>query len=388
MAVERITPKALAESFRQDRFLDKRPGPLAGRCLLDGVEFLRIEGEDKINPDFRVVVNAHAIRLCWQCAIDLKDHAAVDFLKPIISQAFARIAQKRGSKPPYYGDDFWDWSYVLDAQLLALTEKNETLTGRVVAEEIRILYDSTVQSLAGGTGPFLGRPEEWYGPAILTAIFRLLDKAKNAGLPFPRVQGMDIDTCLEKLKEMACEPLSGDFYRGRPVRHDQLHWHLGQVAGQFPERFKAEPTSVAALMAIEPVRILSDPNRAYALARMIQGTFALQQQNATGSAITLLLESSENLDRAFGRGLISSQVKASLNVLEGLWPSLQPQDREDVAKMLKAIVAFRQSEVHDASGQAKKPKKVRSDAAGAEAPRLPPITKKFAVAVLGLERIR
>jgi hypothetical protein len=329
-----MTPRALAEIDR--RFTDERAAALAGRCLLDGIEFLSTKREPLYNE---VVVYSHAIRLCWQCAADLDDRNTLEHLKKPIDAAVTFIRDSRKAKAPFFGDDFWDWSYVLEALLIARRKAGVGLTEDEVGRELEIFYRELANRLRSASGPFELSAGEWYGPAIPAAIHRLLGLAvADYGINFPVLEGLSVETCKKQLKALAIEPVRDGKYRAKAVVPSYVHWHLGQVAAQFPTEFAAQGgESSDTLEDLSDVRSDGQPDQAYALARIIQASSSIDE--ATKEDALKLLYASELQGRSFGHGLIGQSVKASLNVLDGLWPTLNAADRNEIGRMLKAFFA-------------------------------------------------
>lgn len=358
MAFTRITSHELASATKgASQFEAQLPGALAGRCLVDGFEFLTLDDSERDDFEYGVVVNAHAIRLCWSYARELKNQAAVDFLQKYIGDAFSRINKQRNKAAPFFGEDFWDWAYVLDAQVTARIEGQETMTGVNVEDEINLLYEEVARRLGVGRGPFVHDEKEWYGPAIPTAVYRVLNRAKQlSGFTFDKNVSIAISVCLQQLEAMAREPIQGGKYRNRDFKAAYFHWHIGQVAEAFPDAVLSDPTAMKALFDLGSMKMLPEPARSYALARALQGATALGKKDDSSAIIETLCRDSENQKRRFGKGLIGENVKASLNVLEGLWPSLGERDLKIAAKMLDAIVEVRISAAVTATGAASTPK--------------------------------
>src|SRR5262245_26331803 len=90
-------------------FGEKTSKGLAGRCLLDVLEYLR--AIPPFTAEFREVTNAHAIRLVCQCLSDPNLHAGkiLQRMKPHVLQTCRQLREARKDTVPHYGDDFWDW---------------------------------------------------------------------------------------------------------------------------------------------------------------------------------------------------------------------------------------------------------------------------------------
>ena len=306
--------------------------------MLDGIEFLALDHTEV--DDHGVVTCAHAVRLCWSYGTAGKP-AVEDYLRPLIDETVKYIRDQRNSDVPFFGDDFWDWSYVLDALYTGWKANPASGLRDWLRKELQIFFEEVVKR--SSTGPFVTKPQdmkdEWYGPAIPTAVYRLLTETE-ADFPLNEFGGVNVSQCRAVLKQLALQPVIGKQYLGRTVKPDYLHWHLGQVAAQFPSEFRAQGTaSTAALSNLEDFED-KEPHRAYALARVIQGSFALNDTKTVGRA-QVMLQECERDGRSFGIGQVSSFVKASLNALEGLWPSLNQSERDEASRMVDTLIRWR-----------------------------------------------
>jgi hypothetical protein len=81
-------------------FTEKSPTALAGRCLLDVLEYLRTD--PKLPGRFRHVTNAHAIRLACRYLVDEHlDHKVVlDRFAHHIQDVTRRLRESRNDSPP------------------------------------------------------------------------------------------------------------------------------------------------------------------------------------------------------------------------------------------------------------------------------------------------
>jgi len=89
-------------------FTEKTSAALAGRCLLDVLEYLR--ADPKLPGRFRHVTNAHAIRLACRYLVDehLDCKSILNRIRGHIEDVTRRLREDRNNAPPFYGDDFWD----------------------------------------------------------------------------------------------------------------------------------------------------------------------------------------------------------------------------------------------------------------------------------------
>src|SRR5262249_12944959 len=78
-------------------------------------------------------------------------------------------------------------------------------------------------------------------------------------------------------------------------------------------------------------------DRAYALARVVQGAQKIENETIKRKAIAELYQC-QTLSRPVGQGLIADNVKGSLNVLEALWPALDNEHRKQLRSMLDALL--------------------------------------------------
>src|SRR5262245_12130896 len=99
-------------------FGEHTPAALAGRCLLDTVEYIRAQRE--ATGLFMQVKNAHAIRLTAKC---LSQQGGLDVpgllgqMKGYLKSACRDLLKSRKDPTPPYGDDFWDWASVMECFL-------------------------------------------------------------------------------------------------------------------------------------------------------------------------------------------------------------------------------------------------------------------------------
>jgi nucleoside phosphorylase len=310
-------------------FGEKSPMALAGRCLLDVLEYLR--AIPPFTAQFREVINAHTIRLVCHCLSDpdLQGDKVLQRMKPHVMRTCRQLREARKNGIPHYGDDFWDWAMVLEAlmEVYARFPNEDGLTDEVISNELTLFYENVVRMNAGLTIP-ANKEKEWYGPATAATAYHLLSQCRGR-------LGGSIDNVLEKLKEHALVQIKSAKYRGRKVVGFQQFWHYGQVVAEFPKDAKEQAK------AIRNVRLLKDtPNKAdrvYALARVLEGAFKVRKRNTLSAAMKELYEC-EDQGRQLGQGLMADNIKGSLNVLEALWPQLKPGQRSRLHAMIDALM--------------------------------------------------
>lgn len=299
---------------------------LAGRCLLDALEFLRID--PKWHARFGQLMNAHAIRLCWQYTKDLDQKEVQARIRSLIESTYVHILDGRNDSIPFFGDDFWDWAYILDAQLTVVEDFSDAARKQALLSDLRTFYQEVKAGL--GDGLALNKPGEWFGPAMPTAAFRLLKRSKSL------IDDGELEATLERLKKLALTPIRRGKYLSRDVKPDYHQWHLGQVAAEFPERSKSLKKELGNLKAIG--KLTERTSQVYALARVIQGAVALKDVETAREALNMLYEC-EDLSRPLGTGIVGDHIKASLNTLEAIWEVLSPVDRGEVKSMLDALLS-------------------------------------------------
>lgn len=307
-------------------FSDDTTHHLAGRCLLDALEFLRID--PKWSARFGELMNAHAIRLCWQCVKELGHPDVTARVRNLIEMAYTYLLQSRKDVVPFYGDDLWDCAYVLDAMLTVSTDFASLERKETLSSDLRTFYEEVTVRLDDGLS--LRVPGEWFGPALPTAAHRLLVRAKHL------LEGEEgLEATLVRLKKLALTPIVNGRYLRRKVSPEYCHWHLGQVVAEFPNESRTQLRELRKLKEIGGLREKAD--QAYALARVIQGAVATGDGDLRRRALSMLYKC-QGLSRPLGAGVVGDHVKASLNTLEGIWPSLKARDRKEVSRMLDAFL--------------------------------------------------
>jgi nucleoside phosphorylase len=174
---------------------------------------------------------------------------------------------------------------------------------------------------AGATG-------EWYGPATASAAHRLLTRwaAMSGAAPDGKTIAL--------LRTQALEPIENGKYLGVNVPAAHEAWHAGQVVNEFPAEAQSQ---LAQIRNMANLAALDDPaQQVYALARVIQGARAASDEALKASAVQQLYQF-QSFGRPLGQGIMADTVKGSLNVLDALWPELQPQDKMSIGQLLEAL---------------------------------------------------
>jgi nucleoside phosphorylase len=307
-------------------FTEKSPTALAGRCLLDVLEYLRTD--PKLPGRFRHVTNAHAIRLACRYLVDEHlDHKVVlDRFAHHIQDVTRRLRESRNDSPPYYGDDFWDWASVLEAFAEVLPHvPDKILDVKVFNSELFMFYEEVRAKVSEGLT--IKEDGEWYGPATAAIAWRLIDQFRDR-------LGRDVEEVVDQLHSQALERIEHGEYRRRPVPPEQTLWHYGQIVRQFPKRETEEQAKAIRDLTVLDTR--EKDERVYALSRILQGSQKLADKKTTGKALSKLYEC-ENSLRPLGQGVIGDNVKGSLNVLEALWPELSADQMKRIGAMIDAL---------------------------------------------------
>jgi hypothetical protein len=210
-------------------FQEETERGLAGRCLLDILEYLHVV--QMFPGRFWHVINAHTIRLVCTCLSDpkLNRHEVLDRMQPRIEETCRLLHASRQETIPYYGDDYWDWASVIEA-FGVVREKCEGigLNDEAFEDEVDSFYRSVKEQLNSRAGLSTGdRDREWYGPATAAVAFRVLKKFKS--------RLGNIDKVLKELEVQALTPVKKGKYRGHTVLPLHVLWHYGQVMSEFPQ---------------------------------------------------------------------------------------------------------------------------------------------------------
>ena len=302
---------------------------LAGRCLLDALQYLR--AIPSFSAQFREVTNAHTIRLVCQCLADsdLQGRKFLKKIKPHVVQTCNQLRAARKNSVPHYGDDFWDWAVVLQAFL----EVHESLpnagglTDAKITEELVSFYENVESKMETGLTVPANKDKEWYGPATAAVAYHIIDRYRDRF-------GAKVDGVIEKMREYALVQINAGEYAGRKVQPYQQAWHYGQVVAVFPVDTRAQASFIADFSYLDNT---SKAERIYALARVLQGA-AKVADDRTVAAVIEELYGCEDQGRPLGQGLMGDNIKGSLNVLEALWPMLEPGQKRRIRTMVDTLM--------------------------------------------------
>jgi adenosylhomocysteine nucleosidase len=244
-----------------------------------------------------------------------------------------QLRQGRKNEIPHYGDDFWDWAIVLEA-LMEVYERfpNEVgLTLNVMTTELNSFYDAVERTIPKGLTVPANRKKEWYGPATAAAAHHILTKHRD------RIGGR-VDDIVARLREQALEEIEDGKYRKRKIEPYQQLWHYGQIVAEFGKTAEAQAKHITDISSLEGLSGKAD--QVYALARVLQGAISIDKKRTIETAIKRLI-ACEDQGRPLGQGLMGDNVKGSLNVLEALWPMLQPRQIVQIREMVDALMRAR-----------------------------------------------
>jgi len=331
MQTEPITIKDLqASDDGHPEFSDCTPTYFAGRCLLDALQFLH--NDPKWPARSGHLVNAHAIRLCWGCLKDLGAGYAKR-IEPYVKETYERLRLGRNREVPFYGYDFWDWAYILEAMLTVSDTLKDDGRKKNLGDDVNEFYRRVNEHLDKNLSLDKTADEEWFGPAIPTAAHRLLCRGQEYIEDKSR-----LEVCFKDLKRKALTPIDNGTYLGRKVQPEYHQWHLGQVVAEFGTDAVAQRQALSNINDIDDRHEIRD--QAYALARVVQGALAVGDKDNSNAALEKLYEL-ENLFRPLGSGIVGDHPKASLNTLEAVWQSLrgEPGELKKVAEMVDVLIA-------------------------------------------------
>jgi nucleoside phosphorylase len=308
-------------------FAEDSPAALAGRCLLDAMEYLRTISS--LPGRFVQLTNAHTIRLVCRCLSDkdLNRLHALENTTLQIEDTCRHLRAARNERAPHYGDDFWDWAAILEAfgEVQGLCLK-KTIDDVALNTEFDAFYDSVKTKIPNGLT--MGNAGEWYGPATATIAHRVLRRFRKR---FKR----DAGKMLTLLREQALQPVEDNKYRGHTVEHHHLLWHYGQVVAEFPRQDTLKQAKT--IDDLSQINQWSEKSeRVYALARVLQGAHHVGQKTTIDEAMRQLYEC-ETTGRPFGTGLMADNVKGSLNVLDALWPMLGAGEKARIGSMIDTL---------------------------------------------------
>lgn len=226
MQTQPITIKDLkALDYGHPKLDDQTSAYFAGRCLLDAMQFLR--NDPKWPARSRHLVNAHAIRLCWGCLKDLGEGYAKR-IQSYVEETYDRLRLGRNREVPFYGTDFWDWAYILEAMVSVSDALKDADRKKELVDDVNEFYRAVNESLKCGLSLDKSGEEEWFGPAIPTAAHRLLKRAEEY-----IADASGFEACVSDLKSKALTPINNGKYLGRVVRPEYHQWQLGQVVAEF-----------------------------------------------------------------------------------------------------------------------------------------------------------
>jgi hypothetical protein len=303
-------------------FDEDSPRALAGRCLLDALEYLRTAAKLAASDWHRV--NATTIRLVHHCLTDaaLNRIDVLDRVAAEIELICAQLLAGRRYRIPFYGNDFLDWTSVVDA--LCEVQTISPSASNIATRELEQFRRSVQIRLPGGLS--IGDPDrESYGPATAARAYDLLNR--RAGVFDPLLRN--------ELQTQALQKIDHGRYRGREIPRWQLYWHYGQVVNEF-QRGAAEQASQLADFSWLSAPIGSS-DRALVLARILQGACAVKDRRTITTAIDELYRC-QIPSRPLGQGLLGGTVEGSLDVLQALWPQLDGQDKAGIGAMLDALL--------------------------------------------------
>jgi nucleoside phosphorylase len=303
-------------------FDENSPRALAGRCLLDALEYLRTTPKYAATDWHRV--NATTIRLVHHCLKDAALNRAdmLDRITPEIEATCAQLLASRQYRIPFYGGDFWDWAGVVDALCEVQTISPSAMA--MATRELEQFRRSVQIRLPGGLS--IGDPDrERYGPATAARAYRLLNTRARAFDPHLR----------DELQAQALQKIDHGRYRGREISPWQLSWHYGQVVSEFRRGAIDQASQLADFSWLSAP--IGSSDRALVLARILHGGYAVKDRRTVSTALEELYRC-QTPARPLGQGLIGASVEGSLDVLEALWPQLDEREKSVIGAMLDALL--------------------------------------------------
>ena len=223
-------------------FDEDSPRALAGRCLLDALEYLRTAA--KFAASDWHGVNATTIRLVHHCLTDaaLNRIDVLDRVAAEIEATCAQLLAGRQYRIPFYGNDFLDWVSVVDA--LCEVQTLSPTASTIATRELEQFRRSVQIRLPGGLS--IGDADrECYGPATAARVHDLLNRRADAFDPLLRGE----------LQTQALQKIEHGRYRGREIPRWRLCWHYGQVVNEFQRGAVDQASQLA------DFSWLSDPDR-------------------------------------------------------------------------------------------------------------------------------
>jgi nucleoside phosphorylase len=328
-----ITDLQALDPGNHNWFGDDSLTAMSGRCLLDVLEYLR---RIPAFPErFRDLTNAHSIRLVCRCLkdADLDRRRTFERLSNFVLRASNQLREKsRKQTAPYYGDDYWDWAVILESFNEVKKAIPQAIPEESFAHELTAFYESVRANIQRGLKT--DKEGEWYGPATATIAYRVVRR-------FQDLVAGTVNDLAEPLKHQALELIAGGLYRGCAVEPYQILWHYGQVVAEFGR--EDAPEQAAQIREFSDL-LLTDNTayRVYALARVLQGATKAGDQTTTSKCLGELYKC-QNIGRPLGHGLLGENIKGSRNVLEGLWPLLQPSQKAELRLMVDALHGVRRA---------------------------------------------
>jgi hypothetical protein len=172
---------------------------------------------------------------------DLHHKDLVQRIRKHVKRTYKSLLNARKSNPPHFGDDFWDWAYVLDAFLMLNQVYPELVDSAALSNDVRAFYFCVKERLAHmGEDRIVGRilygdcKDAWFGPAIPTAIYRVLVRCGEY-----IADRSELADVLSKLKAQALQSINkneeghGYKFMGEKVVPKYHQWHYGQVLNEF-----------------------------------------------------------------------------------------------------------------------------------------------------------
>jgi nucleoside phosphorylase len=349
LSQRRFKMKHLCADPKNQRFVGNSLTYFAGRCLMDVIEYLRLNS--RVPSQFKQLQDAHAIRLSAECLSNLGTAAELTRIKNHVRRTYEDILRSRSENPPHAGTDFWDWAYILEAYL-SMRRYYPTLSNElsdhqtVLNAEARAYYRAVRRRIHGEHGLRLENVDEWFGPAVHVAAHRLLTQCGE----FLHDREELLQT-LARLKELALKPISADDeYLGVRVRPKYHYaWHYGQVVDEFPAAADSREQQEELFTDKSFKELTNDyekAERTYAIARVIQGLRALTLYGDEQSRERARKRLDEAMDvlygcqtsgRPLGEGIVGDTIKGTLNALEAVWPLVDSEGHNEIRAMLDAL---------------------------------------------------
>jgi nucleoside phosphorylase len=303
----------------------------AGRCLLDVIESLRVEPR---GTRFEQIELAHTLRMLVLCLRELGRHDVLERISHRVRDAASRIISNQVRTVPYYGEDFWDWAYIVLSleRVTSAYPQFEDLTNRM-REEVNTLFEKTKQRVDRALA--VERDNEWFGPAVPVAVYRALTDLSGY-IEDKRT----LYEVLAKLKAQALGLITDGKYMGKGVKPDYHCWHYGQVVREFPNESTQQQGLIRDFSELEDKDVA---DRVYGLSRVLEGARAIKDKDTFDNALSWLYKC-ERHERLLGHGILSDTVKGSVNVLEALWPTVTKEHYKEINEMVDKLFERHRSE--------------------------------------------